>query len=84
MIRYDGKEVVDGFQESFDRSITTITPKQMWWLVKVIKHCRGRCRSNAALNNYLNRSFPHLRFSDIDKVDERTGETYKGLEIQEK
>jgi len=81
MINFDGPELAGEFHEVFGKEISSIDSRQMWWLVKVIKHCRGRCRSNAALNNWLNRNFKHLRFKEVDKEGPRG--TYKGLEIQD-
>ena len=65
MMNFDGQEVGGEFQESFGREISTINERQMWWLLKFAKHVRGRCRSNAALMNYLNRNFKHLRFEEV-------------------
>jgi hypothetical protein len=78
-MRYDGPEVQKEFEDAFG-SMPTV--RQMWVLVKMIKHCRQRCRNNAALNNWLNRNFKHLRFSEVTKV-KQNGETYKGLDISE-
>jgi len=79
-MRFDGEEVAKEFEEAFGQ---TISVRQMWWLVKVIKQCRQRCRNNAALNNWLNRNFKHLRFGQVTKT-KANGETYEGLEITEK
>ena len=56
--------------------------QKMWTLVKFAKHVRGRCRSNAALNNYLGRMFPAFRFEQVTKVRE-DGSSYPGLRITE-
>jgi len=65
-----------------------ITEKSMvglaWVLVKLVRHGRVRCRNNKALNNYMSKAFPELRFNEIPKVVEfgrRKGETYMGLQI---
>jgi hypothetical protein len=81
MIRFDGAEVAKEFEEVFGRSIATITVRQMWWLVKFGKQIRGRCRSNAALNNFLSRNFKHLKFSEVEKQGFRG--PYKGLSISD-
>lgn len=55
-----------------------LTLKQLWWLVKFAKHIRGRCRSNTALNNYLNRNFS-AQFREVSKTF--NGRTFMGLQI---
>lgn len=80
MMDYDGEDVKNGFASAFGRTIDTITPEQMRFLVNLMKHARGRCRSNAALNNYLNRNFPHLNFKQVKKE----GADYEVLEISTK
>lgn len=59
--------------------INMLTVEQIWWLVKFSKHVRGRCRSNAAFNNYMNRNFSHARFETVTK--EYNGKVYQGLKI---
>jgi hypothetical protein len=80
MMRFDGKQVADEFEEAFQRPLSSISPRMAWWLVKLIKHCRMRCRNNSALNNYLNRNFKGLRFQQVTKT-RQDGSTYPGLEI---
>ena len=70
MMNFDGSQVMEQFKMEFGGDIT---PTQMRWLLKFAKHIRGRCRSNAALKNYLKRNFPTLVFSDVPK-------TWKGKE----
>jgi len=60
------------------------TFEDVWFLVKLFKHIRMRCRNNAALNNYLVGIFPDWNFRQVEKRDNRTGETYLGLEITPK
>lgn len=79
MIKFDGPEVAKEFEEVFGRPITDITVRQMWWLVKFAKQVRSRCRSNAALNNFLARNFRHLKFSEVEKQGYRG--PYMGLAI---
>lgn len=74
----------DNEEEAINEQFPDLTKEQMWAIVKIIKHCRKRCRNNAALNNYLNRNFTKFRFVEVEKVDSRTGERYKGLEIHDK
>jgi len=57
-----------------------LSEDQMWFLVKMIKHTRGRCRSNIALNNYLNREFRDFTFTTVLKKDSH-GDDYKALKI---
>ena len=56
------------------------TQEQLWALVSFAKHCRLRCRSNAALNNFMGRIFSHASFKQVPKIDKDGGE-YQGLEI---
>jgi len=72
------------FEEAFGFPVENLTERQLWVLVKLMKHARGRCRNNAAMNNYLNSTFVGHMFRDVPKIDERTQETYKGLEITKK
>lgn len=51
-----------------------------WIFVKAIRHGRMRCRNNKALNNYLAKVFPSLRFEEVQKYD-RLGKPYMGLKI---
>lgn len=83
MINFDGKELQEEFNKAFsntqDPTIETLSVQQLWWLVKFAKHVRGRCRSNTAFNNYMNRNFPHAKFENVLK--EYQGRTYQGLKI---
>ena len=57
-----------------------MTSQQMWTLVKLLKHARGRCRNNAAFNNYMTRMFgDEFEFAEVPK--EWQGKRYKGLRI---
>ena len=78
MIKFAGKEVQEEWLKAFGTSVTT--EQQMWVLVKLFKHARGRCRSNVAMNNWLKDCFPNFRFSQVEKTKEN-GEKYPGLEI---
>ena len=75
MMNFDGSEVAKEFEEAFGRPVNTLTKSQLWWLVKVAKHIRGRCRNNAALNNYLARNFGHASFRNVSNGE------YDHLEI---
>ena len=80
MIKFDDPEVASKYQEAFGSTVAELTTQQLWWLVNFGKHVRGRCRSNTALNNYLNRNFGN-RFTEIPK--EYQGRSYKGLKIDD-
>jgi len=57
--------------------------RTLWALTLFAKHCRKYCRSNAAFNNFMNRIFSgHAKFVEVPKIDEKTGESYKGLDIR--
>ena len=59
-------------------------PRIAWVLVKLVRHGRVRCRNNKALNNYMAKVFPELRFQEVQKTVEygpRKGQTYTGLRI---
>jgi hypothetical protein len=66
--------IVDTFGER-------LTARELWALVRLVKHCRRFCRSNNALNPCLQRLFPYARFKQVPKMDPRTGQTYSGLQI---
>lgn len=80
MMNYDGSQVYSQFLEEFGKDIT---PTMMRWLLKFAKHIRGRCRSNAALKNYLVRNFPTLAFVDVPKVG-KMGKPYTAIGITTK
>ncbi len=58
------------------------TEEDMRTIVLFLKHVRGRCRSDAALKNYLNSMFPRFRFEQVEKMGERG--PYKSLQIHRK
>lgn len=78
MINFDGKEMQEEFNEAFPIRLEDLNTKQLWWLSKFAKHVRGRCRSNAAFNNYMNRNF-NAKFETVPK--EYNGRVYQGLKI---
>ena len=80
MMTFEGQELKEHFEDAFGRGTETITVSQMWWLLKFAKHVRGRCRSNKALENYFNRNFDHLRFSQRQEEDDE----YPRTVIEEK
>lgn len=82
MARIEGKAVQDRMCEVFGIDPKDITPAQIFFLVKIAKHCRLRCRSNAALHNWLKRSFPALDIRTV-KADSKfkTGTTYDALKV---
>lgn len=59
------------------------TVQDAWTLIKIIKHCRLRCRNNAALNNFMNNIFPDMRFEQVTKF-RPDGSSYPGLRITSK
>jgi len=77
---FDGQEMRKGFQAAFGYSIEQLSEKQVRWIVNVAKHCRVRCRSNAALNNYLNRNFIGHSFREVQAPDDK----FPHLEIKGK
>lgn len=81
MTKFDPQDIKRQWKELFGTDGPTVL--QAWFLVKLSKHVRGRCRSNAAFNNFFNAAFPNLRFKDVPKQNDR-GEEYDGLEITEK
>lgn len=77
MMNFDGEEVRDEFKAAFGVEIETLTVAQIQFMVKLMKHARGRCRSNAALTNYLNRNFVGHRFKEVPVE----GKNYDRLDI---
>ena len=55
--------------------------QQLWALTLFAKHVRMRCRNNTAFNNFMNRIYKHVKFQEVTKINEQTGERYEGLEI---
>jgi hypothetical protein len=80
MMDFDGKEVAEEFKAAFGKDINEISVPQMRWMTKIAKHCRGRCRSNVAFNNYMNRNFRHLMFKEV-MVPKPDGTTFPALDI---
>lgn len=62
-----------------------LTARQLWALTLFAKNVRLRCRNNTAFNNFMNATFPHARFRQVQKsrISRITGqpESYPGLEI---
>ena len=59
-----------------------MSPKQVWWIVKMMKSARLYCRSNVAFNNFMNAVFRGVaEFKQVLKQDAQ-GKEYKGLEIK--
>ena len=78
MITFDGNEARTEFESEFG-PISELSVRKLWILTKMCKHARGRCRSNAAFNNWANRLFAPAKFKEVQK--EYEGRTYPGLEI---
>lgn len=83
MMDFDGKAVREGYELAFGHPIEDITIPQLEWLMKVVKHCRGRCRSNKALANYLNRNFSGHEFWEV-LVAGAEGQEWKQIRIVKK
>lgn len=82
MMNFDGQECRESFEKAFGKPINELTVDQVRWIVNVAKHCRGRCRSNAALNNYLNRNFTGHQFKEVPVLKQPSNELdYMKLEI---
>lgn len=77
---YDGSFLQEDFEKAFEMQIKDLDENQLWFLTKFAKHVRGRCRSNAAFNNYMSRNFPHAQFKEIQKFM-HDGTPYNGLQI---
>lgn len=83
MARIEGREVEQKMCEVFGIKPEDITPQQVFFLVKVAKHCRLRCRSNTALRNWLMRGFPSLKITTYDAPSKfKAGETYEALKVE--
>lgn len=72
-MKYDGSEAKDDIKNAFP----DLTVKQLWVIVKIIRHCRKFCRNNAALTNWLNRNFDGFSFKEYQNPEE----DFKRLEI---
>lgn len=83
MARIEGREVERKMCEVFGVKPEDITPQMVFFLVKIVKHCRLRCRSNAALRNWLMRGFPSLRITTYDAPSRfKPGQTYEALKVE--
>jgi hypothetical protein len=77
MMDFQGEGVLVEFETVFGHKPTI---SQLQFLVKLSKHVRGRCRSNIAFNNYMNRTFGSVaRFRSVTKQGPMG--PYEGLEI---
>lgn len=81
-MNFESPQLVDQFKASFGKSIEELTVQEVWWLVKLAKHIRGRCRSNVALRNYLARNFTGHNFREVT-VEGNRG-PFKALAISPK
>jgi hypothetical protein len=80
--RIEGSEVQKKMCEVFGLKPEDITPQQVFFLVKIGKHCRLRCRSNAALHNWLKRGFPSLKITTHKAESKfKPGEMYDALNV---
>lgn len=80
MSMYDSAEKLrKEFKELFKDGMS---PKQVWWTVKMMKSARLYCRSNVAFNNFMNAVFRDIaEFRQVPKQDAQ-GKGYTGLEIK--
>ena len=80
MSMYDSAgKLKEEFKELFKDGMT---PRQVWWVVKMMKAARLYCRSNVAFNNFANSVFRGIaEFKQIPKQDTQ-GREYTGLEIR--
>jgi len=80
MMRFEGENVSREFEAQFKIPFKDMSVGQLWWIIKIAKHVRGRCRSNAALHNYLARTFTMFKFSACP-AKTRDGRDYEKLII---
>lgn len=80
MTMYDSaSKLREEFKELFGNGMT---PRQLWWVVKMMKSARMYCRSNVAFNNFMNMVFRDIaEFRQVPKQDTQ-GRGYIGLEIR--
>lgn len=80
MSMYDSAgKLREEFKELFKDGMT---PRQVWWVVKMMKSARLYCRNNVAFNNFMNSIFGGVaEFRQVLKRDEQ-GREYTGLEIK--
>lgn len=82
MARIEGREVQQKMCEVFGIEPKDITPQMVFYLVKIAKHCRLRCRSNAALHNWVRRGFPSLLITTHKAESKfKPGQMYDALRI---
>ena len=59
-----------------------MSPRQIWWVVKMTKAARLYCRSNVAFNNFMNSVFDGIaKFEQVEK-ENKEGNKYMGLSIR--
>ena len=80
MTMYDSAgKLREEFKELFKDGMT---PRQVWWIVKMMKAARMYCRSNVAFDNFMNGVFRDIaEFRQVPKQDDQ-GRRYTGLEIK--
>ena len=69
--------------EEIEQAFGPLDVNKIWLLVSWARHARLRCRSNAALYNFLRKAFPDFDFSEVEKQN-KMGQTYMGLQITKK
>ena len=80
MTMYDSADKLrKEFKELFKDGMT---PKQVWWVVKMMKSARMYCRSNVAFNNFMNATFRGVAEFRQAPKQYAQGKGYTGLEIR--
>lgn len=79
-MRFEGPAVANMLKDAFGIDMKDLTPDQLRFVVNVAKHVRTRCRSNAALRNYLSANFgAGIIVQEVDR--EWKGRAYKALQF---
>lgn len=67
-------------KQAVARDFPSLSPAQLWTIVKLAKWIRLRARNNSAFNNVMNQLFPNATFRTVTKT-KPDGTTYPGLQI---
>ena len=65
---FDGEELQTGFAAAFGRSVETITPAQMAWLIKFARRKSRYSGVELSALAYYERNFPGLEFRRVDSL----------------
>ena len=67
------------YKELFKDSLTF---RQLWWVVKMMKAARLYCRGNVAFNNFMNSVFKDVaQFRQVER-EGPAGKKYPGLAVK--